>query len=1016
MYRDAFRPRQNKVETSDNQEPVVSTNRRPEQENSVQEASPDTATASSVTTSEPGLSPKGDDLETIQSSDNKLVHGDGVITKDHGDRNEFIDAADNQIVMENQTKSFGDNKNDMLSKSDLPTKLDSPKEESLVKVKEEVKKLESKSEKGNENELSNQHFEEIKEHVETINTPFDKQKGTQEAVVEEKMSSSAVGAEGENQEDVKEAFEKESRHITETSSNVSKSTEAVISPLKTKSIDDNQQKNEDVVDALNDNQNTQENILMTDDHTDTVTTDTLSKDNVVGLETSTHISTEKSTPKINESIAAKVEVKEVVDKNHTDGQSKESPLIEEQTSEKTETGSKDIEIYDTKTIEKQDIETELGGEQLIEKTEDIKTIDNIKTTEIQTIEDKGNEQKEAHSNDKSNEVASTGTTDVQAKGETEEEIHKVKDDNSKFLKVADIDKIETQSKEDQLSENIITDISNVTSTEGNSIEGTDEILRVDKLVEEHNLVESEGKTAEVDNVETTDVKTKTDEKYEERKMEKTEDKVLETKVESEATEETAKNKIDTATVELSPTKEKPQITDTLNSFTKSEGHIQELFDDTLKKADGSERNGSETVVNDVLNLVELTADNQTDISREVTLEKDQGTSDEAFKDTDESKVDKVYSVSEEKKATVDTSLSQKEQHEHVPASSLQEPKEDKTISAPKQEQNLNETFHVTKDETDTLIKQDDLNMDQNTMDDALPKQEQNLSETLHVTKDETDTLIKQDDLNKDQNVVDDALHKQEQNLSETLHVAKDETDTLIKQDDSNKDQNVVDNVQRESHIIPLPKEPEQSVANDLQTGDTLRSGTVNGHSEIHDIYTVEDTSTSTNQTLSVVSDQKKVHSLVIADDTITNGKHKIEDEKLVDKKSDWTESNDDNNLQVKADKHTPTINTSVEYGSEKGNANSKQDIQSLKETEIIQASDGLVGTQSIVESKHTDQTSEDIPKTENVIEDVKPASAKESLTKDTKVPTPVENGEIESPTEETSKEVPGTSDGDGMLA
>ena len=126
-YRDAFRNKQSTDQTGGTKTSVVAASRQPEPENSTQEASSDTGTASSITTSEPGISPKGDELD---SSSSKVTAGGGSLTNK------------NNALSESKTE-LGENKKplvitDKIEKEQvMPSHSERMKDEPVTKVKDD---------------------------------------------------------------------------------------------------------------------------------------------------------------------------------------------------------------------------------------------------------------------------------------------------------------------------------------------------------------------------------------------------------------------------------------------------------------------------------------------------------------------------------------------------------------------------------------------------------------------------------------------------------------------------------------------------------------------------------------------------------------------------------------------------------------------------------------------------------------------------------------------------------------
>ena len=145
-YRDAFRNSQTPDQTVGAKGSVVTARHQPEPEYNAQEASSDTGTASSITTSEPGISPRGDELD---SSSSKVTAGDGImITKPDDKFERKTDSKDNENV------SFLSDK--IEKEKSMSSRSEPSKDEPVVKVKDEVQKIENKTENVTASITSNQ--------------------------------------------------------------------------------------------------------------------------------------------------------------------------------------------------------------------------------------------------------------------------------------------------------------------------------------------------------------------------------------------------------------------------------------------------------------------------------------------------------------------------------------------------------------------------------------------------------------------------------------------------------------------------------------------------------------------------------------------------------------------------------------------------------------------------------------------------------------------------------------------
>ena len=217
MYRDAFRPRQDVGHAVETKEPIVATSRQLEQDNAVQDLNSDTATASSVTTSEPGISPKGEDLEKSQSVDSKITVGDGEVTnKSNSDKTGKTESV-GQVGMTEIKKEVVE-EHIASSGSDLKSDVGSPKEEPLVKVKDEIQKIEGKVENGTEMTIANKAEADKKEKENAYEEHTQKIEPKLETGNEKTPSEKIVDADIVNQKVEKEKLIESTDHVDSTTS------------------------------------------------------------------------------------------------------------------------------------------------------------------------------------------------------------------------------------------------------------------------------------------------------------------------------------------------------------------------------------------------------------------------------------------------------------------------------------------------------------------------------------------------------------------------------------------------------------------------------------------------------------------------------------------------------------------------------------------------------------------------------------------------------------------------------
>ena len=1045
MYRDALRPRQNIGDTSDTKEPVVNTNRRLEQGNIVQDASSDTATVSSVTTSEPGTSPKGEDLETFQSSNNKLTIGDGDITKVIGSVKSSNDNADNQKVVENQTKQFEGKQMTVSGETHLPANLESPKEEHAIKVKEEVKKIDSKIESDNETQL----FSQTK-GTEELNV--DKTRESSNSTKDDTTTLSSDGTESELHEVIKESNEKIAENIDEKSLNQSNEIETVVegyatSKRESDQFDDNQHNIAHVYDPLKDNQS-----ILNIDNTD-ASAEIISIDQVIKDSPKQTLSVDKlaDVNEINKNeIVSEATGKETEESNIKETLVNDQSHILNQTSERKVNDLSKTESFDKKAKPEVD-ENAVDNQSLEPKTS--KQLEK-ETDEVLLSQTKINDTEyEGKPNDEP--INETTLIDNKGKGLADKDIkHKITDDETKLSQSSSSMKHEAQAMEQADKTSDVSSFSIVNKME-----------TVDKLdVQQETMVKEVEKPDEpvlqdIDNKHTNDntiaINTTTEirsadakgtqDVTKEQKFEKTEDKVLETQVMSEVMEEASKvgsienkeTKNVTGDQNIAKTEDKVLETQVVSEETSKIGSIENKETQVVtgeKKIEKTEDKVLETqVVSDV-------TEENSKIGSIENKETQNVTGEQKIEKT-EDKVLETQVVSEVTEVTsnklVDTAIVE-----------LSPTKEKPHLSGVlNADLNINREEQKYNDESirgDMAVLDDSKGLDRdasgqiNDMANAQVKNgeiievntESQKNTSNHVAPD-IDDLLKQshstpkeisDDEQEKVEITDSSFVEKDIHTNDTTSSLTEKTEGEPNASEFDKEIETVDGSTKSKDVLKeevLNEGSNKSVVFDNEKSDQQISTKIPEVSE-HCVESVIETDKSLNVSNTtplinksddtVKPDNQNVReiSVPVNDQTDT---HKGDVENIKGHKdesskegviSEKVESNDmllskgDDLIDETSEKHPVDLEESI---VDTINADEKQSAESL----------------SSMDSTHIDKTQVGMSKSENINKDGTSATAKEPAPKEITGVTPIQNGEIESPTVETQNDVTGTSDGDGML-
>ena len=514
-YRDAFRNTQSTDQHGVAKSSVVTPSRQPELESNTQEASSDTGTASSITTSEPGISPKGDEID---SSSSTITTGDGIKLSNITD------------VSESKTELGENNKSlvvtDKMEKDQVISSHSEPiKEQPVTKVKDEVRKIENQIQNGIDQGVSDQITEPPKTNEDTLdsrteNAPDMKDKtSVSETTEKEQIDTIDIDATDSKLRD------EEPVHDT--------------SHEKANAVEDDMVQ-EPNIDGDKD--------LSRGDHTSKITDDEL-------------VDTEEQIENIQPSIS-------------------------------TDETNENIDRQSTKTVGKED-DPNLG-----------KIVGSVAEVDKQLSPDT---KKVDTATELLSSVKSTEITDDRKSVENK------------------IEKTEDKVLETNIPA-AATEAANITRSEATTVElsptkekpGMDKISNGQSSVEEIDKQFSSENPIPAPDVSSSAISTEKErhEEIPQNKIEKTEDKILETKMPVEATEEASNTKTETATVELSPTKEKPRITGELQE----NGYITSMPGESSEKGllqDESSEKG-QLLDTDIVLDQEKNAENETGLNKSPT--------------------------------------------------------------------------------------------------------------------------------------------------------------------------------------------------------------------------------------------------------------------------------------------------------------------------------------------------------------------------------------------------------------
>ena len=1044
MYRDALRPRQNIGDTSDTKEPVVNTNRRLEQGNIVQDASSDTATVSSVTTSEPGTSPKGEDLETLQGSNNKLTIGDGDITTVIGSVKSSNDNADNQKVVENQTKQFEGKPMTVSGETHLPANLESPKEEHTIKVKEEVKKIDSKIESDNETQLFSQ-----TQGTEELNV--DKTRESSNSTKDDTTTLSSGGTVSELHEVIKESNEKIAENINEKSLNQSNETETVVegnatSKRESDQFDDNQHNIAHVYDPLKDNQS-----ILNIDNTD-ASAEIISIDQVIKDSPKETLSEDKLAD-VNEKNKNEI-VSEATSKETEESYIKETLVIDQshilnQTSEikvsdlsKTESFDKKAKPeVDENAVDNQSLESKTS-KQLEKETDEVLSKTKINETEY-----------EGKPNDEP--INEPALIDNKGKGLADEDIkHKITDDETKLSQSSSIIKHEAPTMEQADKTSDVSSISMVNKME--TVDKLDvqpeptvkEIEKPDEpVLQDIDNKHTNDNTIAIDT--TTEIRSAdakgTQDVTKEHKLEKTEDKVLETQVMSEVMEDASKigsieNKETqnvTGDQKIAKTEDKVLETRVVSEETSKIGSIENKETQVVTGEQKIEKTEDKVLETQVVS--EVTEENSKIGSIE-NKETQNVTGEQKIEKT-EDKVLETQVVSEVTEVTsnklVDTAIVE-----------LSPTKEKPHLSGVlNADLNINREEQKYNDESirgDMAVLDDSKGLDRDAsgqINDMANAQVRN-GEIIEVNTEsqkntsnhaapDIDDLLKQshstpkeisDDEQEKVEMTDSSFVEKVIHTNDTTSSLTEKTGGEPNASEFDKEIETVDGLTKSKDVLKedvLNDGSNMSVVLDNEKSDQQISTKIPEVSE-HSVESVNETDKSlyvsnttplidkSDDTVKPDNQNVKEVSVPVNDQTDT---HKGDVENIKGHKDEYSkegvisekvESNNmllskgDDLIDETSEKHPVDLEESI---VDTINADEKQSAESL----------------SSMDSTHIDKTQVGMSKSENINKDGTSATAKEPAPKEITGVTPIQNGEIESPTVETQKDVTGTSDGDGML-
>ena len=1007
MYRDALRPRQNIGDTSDTKEPVVNTNRRLEQENIVQDASSDTATVSSVTTSEPGTSPKGEDLETLQSSNSKLIIGDGDITTVKGSVKRSNDNADNQKVVENQTKQFEGKPTTVSGETHLPANLESPKEEHAIKVKEEVKKIDSKIESDNETQL----FSQTKD-AEELNV--DKTREPSNSTKDDTATLSSGGTESELHEVIKESNAKIAENINEKCLNQSNETETVVegnttSKRESDQFDDNQHNSAHVYDPLKDNQSIS-NIDNTDASAEIISIDqvitdspkeTLSEDKLadVNEKNKNEIVSEATSKETEESY-----IKEtlVIDQSHILNQTSERKVSD---LSKTESFDKKAKPeVDENAVDNQSLESKTS-KQLEKETDEVLSKTKINETEY-----------EGKPNDEP--INEPALIDNKGKGLADEDIkHKITDDETKLSQSSSIMKHEAPTMEQADKTSDVSSISMVNKME--TVDKLDvqpeptvkEIEKPDEpVLQDIDNKHTNDYTIAIDTtteIRSADVKGKQD-VTKEHKLEKTEDKVLETQVMSEVMEDASKigsienkeTQVVTGEKKIEKTEDKVLETQVVSDVTEENSKIGSIENKETQNVTGEqkiEKTEDKVLETQVVSEVtEVTSNKLVDtaiVELSPTKEKphlsgvlnaDLNINREEQKYNDESIRGDMAVLDDSKGLDRDASG-------QINDTANAQVRNGEIIEVNTESQK-NTSNHVAPD-IDDLLKQSQ-STPKEISDDEQEKVEMTdssfVEKDIH-TNDTTSSLTEKTEGEPNASEFDKEIETVD-GLTKSKDVLKEE----VLNEGSNKSV-VFDNEKSDQQIsTKIPEVSEHSVESVIETDKSLD---VSNTTPL--INKSDDTVKPDNQNVREISvplnDQKDTHKGDV--ENIKGHKDESSKEGVISEKVESNNmllSKGDDLIDETSEKHPVDLEESI---VDTINADEKQSAESL----------------SSMDSTHIDKTQVGMSKSENINKDGTSATAKEPAPKEITGVTPIQNGEIESPTVEKQNDVTGTSDGDGML-
>ena len=1035
-------PRQNIGVTSDTKEPVVNTNRRLEQEKIVQDASSDTATVSSVTTSEPGTSPKGEDLETLQSSNNKLIIGDGDITTVKGSVKRSNDNADNQKVVENQTKQFEGKPTMVSGETHLPANLESPKEEHAIKVKEEVKKIDSKIESDNETQL----FSQTKD-AEELNV--DKTREPSNSTKDDTATLSSGVTESELHEVINESNEKIAENINEKSGNQLNETETVVegnatSKHESDQFDDNQHNSAHVYDPLKDNQSIS-NIDNTDASAEIISIDQVIKDSPK------QTLSEDKLADVNEKSKNEI-VSEATSKETEESYIKDTLVIDQlqilnQTSEikvsdlsKTESFEKKAKPeVDENVVDNQSLEPKTSKQ--LEKETDEVLLSNTKINETE-YEDKPNDEP----------INEPALIDNKGKGLADEDIkHKITDDETKLSQSSSILKHEAPAMEQADKTSDVSSISMV-----NKMETVDKLdVQPEPTVKEVEKPD-EPVLQDIDNKHTNDNTIAIDTTSEirsadakgtqdvtqEQKLEKTEDKVLETQIMSEVMEDASKidsieNKethVVTGEKKIEKTEDKVLETQVVSDVTEETSKISSIENKETHNVNGEQKiEKTEDKVLETQVVSDVTEENSKIGSIE-NKETQNVTGEQKIEKT-EDKVLETQVVSEVTEVTsnklADTAIVE-----------LSPTKEKPHLSGVlNADLNINREEQKYNDESIRDVLDDSKGLDRdasgqiNDMANAKVRNGEIIevsaeSQKKHVAPDIEDVLKQphsipkeiSDDAQKKVEMTDSSFVEKDIHTNDTTSSLTEKTGGEPNAPEFDKEIETVDDLTKSKDVLNedvVNEGSDMSVVFDNEKSDQHISTKIPDVSE-HSVESVIETDKSLNvlNTTPLINksddilkpDNQNVKEITVPMSDQTDA-HKGDVENI---KGHKDESSKEDVISEKVESNSMLLSKSddlIDETSEKHPVDLEESIVDTINAEEKQSAESL----SSMDSTHFDKTQVGMSISENVNKDGTSATAKEPAPKEIIGVTPIQNGEIESPTNETKKDVTGTSDGDGML-